>query len=58
MCVKAYLDLSLNLLCSLWLLRLGTCTWEPGWGVPGCRGGLCPCLFAAVLFGFVFQETL
>ena len=44
MYVQTYLDLShlevscLVVCCSF----LGSCNWEPGWGVPGCRGGLRP----------------
>ena len=34
-----------SLLCVV-LLLLGPCTWEPGRGVPGCRGGPCPFCFA------------
>ena len=39
-------------MCSLCLLLLGPCAWEPGRGVPGCRGGLCPfcCWFVCVCF--------
>ena len=35
-----------------WCLLLGPCTWEPGRGVPGCRGGSCPCCCL-----LVFGET-
>ena len=34
------------------LLLLGPCTWKPGRGVPGCRGGPCP--FCFVCFGWDF----
>ena len=40
-----------SLLCVV-LLLLGPCTWEPGRGVPGCRGGPCPFCFAC--FGWNF----
>ena len=34
---------------------LGSCNWEPGWGVPGCRGGL---RSGCCLFLFFFQRLL
>ena len=47
MYVKAYLDLSVKSV----VVILGPCTWEPGRGVPGCRGGLRPfCCFVVLVW--------
>ena len=50
MYVKAYLDLSMKSLLAL-VVVFGPCAWEPGRGVPGCRGGLRPVLCFWFLFG-------
>ena len=50
MYVKAYLDLSLKSLVCFGCF-FGPCTWEPGRGVPGCRGGLRPFVVLLFLFG-------
>ena len=55
MYVKEYLDLSLKSLVFFWLSASWPCTWEPGRGVPDCRGRLCPfcCWF---VFGWCLRD--
>ena len=40
MYVQAYLELSRREVSGVCCSFLGSCNWEPGGGVPGCRGGL------------------
>ena len=56
MCAQAYLELPLREVSCVVCSFLGSCNWEPGRGVPACRGRLRPgCCFVVLLD--VFHAT-